>query len=80
MKYADKRDIPYVVLAGEEEMSQQKFTLEAYEIWGTGYHRPQGTYRKTQIIILNWPQSMRPYLLFSSGNSRLHRMILNEIL
>ncbi len=28
MKYADKRDIPYVVLAGEEEMSQQKFTLK----------------------------------------------------
>ncbi len=28
MKYADKRDIPYVVLAGEEEMNQQKFTLK----------------------------------------------------
>ncbi|MCG9972608.1 histidine--tRNA ligase [Christiangramia crocea] len=28
MKYADKRDIPYVVLAGEEEMSQEKFTLK----------------------------------------------------
>ena len=28
MKYADKRDIPFVVLAGEEEMNQQKFTLK----------------------------------------------------
>ncbi|MBT8296052.1 MAG: histidine--tRNA ligase [Gramella sp.] len=28
MKYADKRDIPYTVLAGEEEMNQQKFTLK----------------------------------------------------
>ncbi|HKJ49482.1 MAG TPA: histidine--tRNA ligase [Christiangramia sp.] len=28
MKYADKRDIPFTVLAGEEEMSQQKFTLK----------------------------------------------------
>lgn len=28
MKYADRRDIPYVVLAGEEEMSQEKFTLK----------------------------------------------------
>lgn len=28
MKYADKRGIPYVVLAGEEEMSQEKFTLK----------------------------------------------------
>jgi len=28
MKYADKRQIPYVVLAGEEEMNNQKFTLK----------------------------------------------------
>ena len=28
MKYADKRDIPYVVLAGEEEITNQKFTLK----------------------------------------------------
>jgi len=28
MKYADKRDIPYVVLAGEEEMTNQKYTLK----------------------------------------------------
>ncbi|MDR5590095.1 histidine--tRNA ligase [Christiangramia sp. SM2212] len=28
MKYADKRQIPYTVLAGEEEMDQQKFTLK----------------------------------------------------
>ena len=28
MKYADKRNIPYTVLAGEEEMSGQKFTLK----------------------------------------------------
>ena len=28
MKYADKRNIPYTVLAGEEEMDQQKFTLK----------------------------------------------------
>ncbi|SDR84589.1 histidine--tRNA ligase [Gramella sp. MAR_2010_147] len=28
MKYADKRDIPYTVLAGEEEMNSQKFTLK----------------------------------------------------
>lgn len=28
MKYADKRDIPYVVLAGEEEMNLEKFTLK----------------------------------------------------
>ena len=28
MKYADKRDIPFVVLAGEEEMNDQKFTLK----------------------------------------------------
>ncbi len=28
MKYADKRDIPYVVLAGEEEMSKEIFTLK----------------------------------------------------
>ena len=28
MKYADKRDIPFTVLAGEEEMNQQKFTLK----------------------------------------------------
>ncbi|APG61370.1 histidine--tRNA ligase [Christiangramia salexigens] len=28
MKYADKRDIPFVVLAGEEEMNQGKFTLK----------------------------------------------------
>ncbi|MEO2064065.1 MAG: histidine--tRNA ligase [Christiangramia sp.] len=28
MKYADKRDIPFVVLAGDEEMAQQKFTLK----------------------------------------------------
>lgn len=28
MKYADKRNIPFVVLAGEEEMKQQKFTLK----------------------------------------------------
>lgn len=28
MKYADKRDIPFVVLAGDEEMSQEKFTLK----------------------------------------------------
>lgn len=28
MKYADKRDIPFVVLAGEEEMNNEKFTLK----------------------------------------------------
>ena len=28
MKYADKRDIPFVVLAGDDEMSQEKFTLK----------------------------------------------------
>lgn len=28
MKYADKRDIPFVVLAGDEEMAQKKFTLK----------------------------------------------------
>ncbi|MCB7479950.1 histidine--tRNA ligase [Christiangramia sediminis] len=28
MKYADKRQIPYVVLAGEEEMNNQKYTLK----------------------------------------------------
>ncbi len=28
MKYADKRDIPFVVLAGEEEMNQESFTLK----------------------------------------------------
>lgn len=28
MKYADKRDIPYTVLAGDEEMNNQKFTLK----------------------------------------------------
>lgn len=28
MKYADKRDIPFVVLAGDEEMAQEKFTLK----------------------------------------------------
>jgi len=28
MKYADKRNIPYVILAGEEEMNQQKYTLK----------------------------------------------------
>ena len=28
MKYADKRDIPFTILAGEEEMDQQKFTLK----------------------------------------------------
>ncbi len=28
MKHADKRDIPYVVLAGEEEMKAQKYTLK----------------------------------------------------
>ncbi|WP_026934574.1 histidine--tRNA ligase [Christiangramia echinicola] len=28
MKYADKRNIPFTVLAGEEEMEQQKFTLK----------------------------------------------------
>lgn len=28
MKYADKREIPFVVLAGEEEMNNQKFTLK----------------------------------------------------
>ncbi|MCP9200152.1 histidine--tRNA ligase [Gramella sp. GC03-9] len=28
MKYADKRNIPYTVLAGEEEMNNQKFTLK----------------------------------------------------
>lgn len=28
MKYADKRNIPFTILAGEEEMNQQKFTLK----------------------------------------------------
>ncbi|MGY8914290.1 MAG: histidine--tRNA ligase [Flavobacteriales bacterium] len=28
MKYADKRDIPFTVLAGEEEMNEQKYTLK----------------------------------------------------
>ena len=28
MKYADKRDIPYTVLAGDEEMKNHKFTLK----------------------------------------------------
>ena len=28
MKYADKRDIPYTVLAGEEEINAQEFTLK----------------------------------------------------
>ncbi|MCH4822941.1 histidine--tRNA ligase [Gramella lutea] len=28
MKYADKREIPYTVLAGEEEMNNEKFTLK----------------------------------------------------
>lgn len=28
MKYADKRQIPFVILAGEEEMNNQKFTLK----------------------------------------------------
>ena len=28
MKYADKRDIPFVILAGEEEIEQQTFTLK----------------------------------------------------
>ena len=28
MKYADKRNIPFVVLAGEEEMANEKFTLK----------------------------------------------------
>ena len=28
MKYADKRNIPYTILAGDEEMNEQKFTLK----------------------------------------------------
>jgi len=28
MKYADKRDIPFVILAGDEEIEQKKFTLK----------------------------------------------------
>ena len=28
MKYADKRDIPFVILAGEEEIEKQTFTLK----------------------------------------------------
>ena len=28
MNYANRRDIPFVVLAGAEEMEQEKFTLK----------------------------------------------------
>jgi histidyl-tRNA synthetase len=31
MNYANKKEIPFVVLAGESEMAEQKFTLKNME-------------------------------------------------